>query len=154
MTHTDRRLITQPGILTTKPWKSATEKERFRAAGIILLNGNENAYGPSTAARKAMMEAVGNSNRYPDDHSSVLKKQVAEFWNIGTENILFGAGSSEFLGLVSLLVSSPKGKQTSILCVKTLTLILQKITGRSFPFNGTTGEVKILILLSKHSIMR
>ena len=88
----------------------ATEKERYRAAGIILLNGNENAYGPSIAARKAMTEAAGNSNRYPDDQVSILKKQVAEFWGIGTENILFGAGSSEFLGLVSLLVSSTKGK--------------------------------------------
>ncbi|HEX3165695.1 MAG TPA: histidinol-phosphate transaminase, partial [Chitinophagaceae bacterium] len=59
---------------------------------------------------KAMTEAAGNSNRYPDDQVSVLKKQVAEFSNVGTENILFGAGSSEFLGLVPLLVSSPKGK--------------------------------------------
>jgi len=88
----------------------ATERERYRAAGIILLNGNENAYGPSAAARKAMTEAAGNSNRYPDDQVSALKKQVAEFWNVGKENILFGAGSSEFLGLVSLLVSSTKGK--------------------------------------------
>ena len=87
----------------------ATEKERYREAGIILLNGNENAYGPSTAARKAMTEAAGNSNRYPDDRVSVLKKQVAGFWNVGMENVLFGAGSSEFLGLVSLLVSPIKG---------------------------------------------
>jgi len=87
----------------------ATEKERYRAAGIILLNGNENAYGPSAAARKAMTEVTGNSNRYPDDQVSALKKQIAEFWNVGMENILFGAGSSEFLGLVSLLVSSNKG---------------------------------------------
>jgi len=88
----------------------ATEKERYRAAGIILLNGNENAYGPSGAARKAMTETAGNSNRYPDDQLSALKKQVAEFWGIGMENILFGAGSSEFLGLVPLFVSSTKGK--------------------------------------------
>ncbi len=87
----------------------ATEKERYRAAGIILLNGNENAYGPSAAARKAMTEATGSSNRYPDDQVAVLKKQIAEFWKVGMENILFGAGSSEFLGLVSLLVSSNKG---------------------------------------------
>ena len=87
----------------------ATEKERYRAAGIILLNGNENAYGPSAAARKAMTEAAGSSNRYPDDQVAALKKQVAEFWGVGMENILFGAGSSEFLGLVPLLVSSNKG---------------------------------------------
>ncbi|HEU5164827.1 MAG TPA: histidinol-phosphate transaminase, partial [Chitinophagaceae bacterium] len=92
------------------PTLFATEKERYRAAGIILLNGNENAYGPSSAARKAMTEAAGTSNRYPDDQLSALKKQVAEFWGVGMENILFGAGSSEFLGLVSLLVSSTNGK--------------------------------------------
>lgn len=96
--------------MSITPGLFATEKERFRSAGIILLNGNENAYGPSAAARKAMLDAAGFSNRYPDDQLSNLKKQVAEFWNIGSENILFGAGSSEFLGLVSLLVSSTKGK--------------------------------------------
>jgi len=91
------------------PTLFATEKERYRAAGIILLNGNENAYGPSAAARKAMSEALSSSNRYPDDQSSALKQQIAEFWKIGKENILLGAGSSEFLGLVPLLVSSAKG---------------------------------------------
>ena len=95
--------------VTLAPAIFATEKERYRAAGIILLNGNENAYGPSAAARKAMTEAAGSSNRYPDDQVAALKKQVAEFWGVGMENILFGAGSSEFLGLVSLLASSNKG---------------------------------------------
>ena len=97
------------GISIT-PALFATEKERYRAAGIILLNGNENAYGPSNAARKAMNETAGNSNRYPDEQLSSLKKEVAGFCGVGMENILFGAGSSEFLGLVSLLVSSTKGK--------------------------------------------
>jgi histidinol-phosphate/aromatic aminotransferase/cobyric acid decarboxylase-like protein len=62
----------------------ATEKERYRAAGIILLNGNENAYGPSAAARKAMAEVTGNSNRYPDDQDISIKKtnsRILEHWN-------------------------------------------------------------------------
>ena len=95
--------------LSLAPNLFATEKERCRAAGIILLNGNENAYGPSPSARKAMSEAAGDSNRYPDDQASALKQQLAEFWKIGKENILLGAGSSEFLGLVPLSVSSTKG---------------------------------------------
>lgn len=87
----------------------ATEKEKYRAAKVILLNGNENAYGPSASARKAMSEALGNSNRYPDDQVAALKQQIADHWEIGKENILLGSGSSEFLGLVPLLVSSSKG---------------------------------------------
>jgi len=96
--------------ISLAPALFATEREKYRSAGIILLNGNENAYGPSPSARKAMIDATGTSNRYADDQISDLKKQVAEFWGVGSENILFGAGSSEFLGLVSLLVSSTKGK--------------------------------------------
>jgi histidinol-phosphate aminotransferase len=105
-------LINTTTVLTgisLAPTLFATEKERYRAAGIILLNGNENAYGPSASARKAMSEALGGSNRYPDDQVSSLKQQIAEFWNVGKENVLLGAGSSEFLGLVPLLVSSTKG---------------------------------------------
>lgn len=95
--------------ISMAPSMFATERERYRAAGIILLNSNENAYGPSAATKKAMAEALVNSNRYPDEMIPVLKKEIAEFWGVSTENILMGAGSSEILGLTSLLVSSPKG---------------------------------------------
>lgn len=86
----------------------ATERERYRAAGIILLNSNENAYGPSASAKKAMTEALVNSNRYPDDQIPALKQKLAEFWGVGRENILLGAGSSEMIGLTCLLASSSK----------------------------------------------
>lgn len=87
----------------------AGEREKYRAAGIILLNSNENAYGPSEATKKAMAEALVNANRYPDEQIPVLKKEIADFWGVGKENILLGAGSSELLGLTSLLVSGTKG---------------------------------------------
>jgi histidinol-phosphate aminotransferase len=95
--------------MSIAPTLFATEKEKYRAAGIILLNSNENAYGPSLAARKAMIEALVNSNRYPDEQIPVLKKQIADFWSVGKENILMGAGSSEILGLTSIIISSIKG---------------------------------------------
>ena len=76
---------------------------------IILLNSNENAYGPSPAVKKAMMEASANSNRYPDDQIPVLKKEIADFWDVDKDNILMGAGSSEILGLTFLSVAAVKG---------------------------------------------
>ena len=87
----------------------AAERKKHIPGTVILLNSNENAYGPSMASRKAMTEALVNSNRYPDEQLPILKKQIADFWQVGKENILMGAGSSEILGLTSLLVSSPKG---------------------------------------------
>ncbi|MGE5107385.1 MAG: pyridoxal phosphate-dependent aminotransferase [Sphingobacteriales bacterium] len=75
----------------------------------ILLNSNENAYGPSPMARRAVMENYLNSNRYPDDYIPGFKKKIAAHWNVDTNNILFGAGSSDIIGLAAHHVSSNKG---------------------------------------------
>ena len=75
----------------------------------ILLNSNENAYGPSPMARKAIMDVYTKSNRYPDDYIPLLKKKIAAHWNVGTENILLGAGSSEIIGLAAHHVAANKG---------------------------------------------
>jgi len=95
--------------ISIAPTLFASEKEKYRAEGKIILDGNENAYGPSAAARKAMTEALRNSNRYPDDPVHLLIRQLSEFNGVDKENILLGAGSSEIIGLTSLLVSSAKG---------------------------------------------
>jgi histidinol-phosphate aminotransferase len=74
-------------------------------AGMILLNSNENAYGPSANTLKAMAEAMKLSNRYPDDINPLLKQQLAHHWKVEPANILMGAGSSELLGLTAILAS-------------------------------------------------
>jgi histidinol-phosphate aminotransferase len=78
---------------------AADKKGFFSPTNQILLNSNENAYGPSPLARKAIMDAYLNSNRYPDDYIPLLKKKIAEHWGVGVENILLGAGSSDIIGL-------------------------------------------------------
>ena len=76
----------------------------------VLLNSNENPYGPSPLARKAILENYISSNRYPDDHIDLLKQKIAAHWGVGAENILMGAGSSEIIGLSALHVSRKKKK--------------------------------------------
>ena len=91
--------------------KNFTLHQKFSPPGSpILLNSNENAYGPSPAARKAMLETYLFSNRYPDDYIPLLKQKIAAHWKVGTENILLGAGSSEVIGLTCLHVSKTKGR--------------------------------------------
>ena len=46
----------------------ADEKKFFDPAKPIWLNSNENAYGPSPFAQKAILETYKKSNRYPDDY--------------------------------------------------------------------------------------
>jgi len=57
------------------------------AAAIVLAN-NENPYGPSPAARRAIVENYLQSNRYPDDAILVLRKAVADHWQLAAENIV------------------------------------------------------------------
>ncbi len=79
----------------------------------ILLGSNENPYGPSPAARKAILENYLSSNRYPDDLVDELKKAIAAHWGVGAEHILLGAGSSEIIGLACLHASKQKGEVIS-----------------------------------------
>ncbi|MGI8584710.1 MAG: pyridoxal phosphate-dependent aminotransferase [Chitinophagaceae bacterium] len=99
-----------PAIFAKDPKNSFQNyKLQHSPNDTILLNSNENAYGPSPAARKAILENYLISNRYPDDIIPVLRKKIAMHWNVAEENILLGAGSSEIIGLTCLHVSKTKG---------------------------------------------
>ncbi|TAG98538.1 MAG: aminotransferase class I/II-fold pyridoxal phosphate-dependent enzyme, partial [Sphingobacteriales bacterium] len=76
---------------------------------IILLNSNENAFGPSPSVVKAMQEIVGKSNRYSDDEVKLLIKKLAAFHKVAPENIIMSAGSSEILGQTTLMAAQQGG---------------------------------------------
>ena len=92
------------------PQLIAAERKIYTPGDMIWLNSNENAYGPSDATRKAMAEALGLSNRYPDEIHPKLKQQLADFYQVKTDNLAMGAGGSEILALASLLAATEKGK--------------------------------------------
>ncbi len=72
-------------------------------AGIIRLNSNENAYGPSEAAREAVMDSLNEANRYPRHFMASLREEIARRENLTPDHILLTAGSTELLGLVGLV---------------------------------------------------
>lgn len=84
------------------------ENDIPRPGKMILLNSNENAYGPSQKTLRAMAEAASGSNRYPDDTVRNFKTKLGRFWKVEQENIVMGAGSSEILGLVCLMMAIEK----------------------------------------------
>lgn len=75
----------------------------------IQLSSNENPYGPSPFARKAMVENINMSNRYGWKITSDLVSAIAEKNNLTADNILLGAGSTEILDLVVQLAALEKG---------------------------------------------
>ncbi|MBC7950055.1 MAG: histidinol-phosphate aminotransferase family protein [Chitinophagaceae bacterium] len=92
----------------------AREAERFiPAAGFadfIKLSSNENPHGPSPLARKAMIDAVSTSNRYPWDVTTKLREKIANQYHLTKDHVIIGAGSSELLGVVSLMAALQGGK--------------------------------------------
>ena len=69
----------------------------YFASGNIRLNANENPYGPSEKAKQAIIQNMGESNRYPFQAQSELKKLIAEKEGVEADYIHMGAGSGEIL---------------------------------------------------------
>jgi histidinol-phosphate aminotransferase len=79
--------------------------------GIIRLSSNENAYGPSPRALKAMTNSFSLACRYPDEHAAALSDKLAKLNNVKPDQILLGDGSGEILKLCAEVFSgAQRGK--------------------------------------------
>jgi len=71
--------------------------EAANDASVVRLSSNENPYGPSPMALKAMTDAFSLAWRYPDEHEQSLVDAVAKMHGVVAEQILLGNGSGEIL---------------------------------------------------------
>ena len=97
------------GALSTYPQLIAKEHEEIDTLSmsinqedVIRLSHNENPYGPSPAARQAIIDNISKGNRYPRASITNLKEIIAAKENIHPDNVLITAGSTEILGLMGL----------------------------------------------------
>ena len=67
---------------------------------VIKLASNENPFGCSEKAKKAMLDAVLESSLYPDGYSYELRMALAEHHKLSPEQFAFGTGSD---GLIELI---------------------------------------------------
>ena len=76
----------------------ATEPSRTgQGDGFILLNSNENPYGPSPKVADAVRSATGLANRYSYRKYDEVTERIASFHKVKPEQVLFGCGSTELL---------------------------------------------------------
>ncbi|MFZ0638376.1 MAG: aminotransferase class I/II-fold pyridoxal phosphate-dependent enzyme [Candidatus Acidiferrales bacterium] len=69
----------------------------FSRADAILINSNENPYGPSSYAIAAITGSEAVACRYPDDLYARAVKSIADLHRIDPENVALGCGSTEIL---------------------------------------------------------
>lgn len=74
--------------------------------GPILLNSNENAYGPFPSVM-AMGNPFREANRYPDRRMDVLSEKLAALNKVSTDRLVTGCGSSEILRMAACAFTGP-----------------------------------------------
>jgi histidinol-phosphate aminotransferase len=77
--------------------------------GIAKLNANENPYGPSPDAMKAMMQASAKGAYYAAEPYKVLVEMIAEKNNLSKNQVSLSSGSSGVLSYAAI-AASKKGK--------------------------------------------
>ncbi len=98
-------------ILIQNEWLSSDQEAVFNAPAELKarLFANENPFGPSSKAKKAIEEAMGQSYQYPFMFARDLSKLIADNEGLQTENILLAAGSSPLLLAAGLYFSKKTG---------------------------------------------
>lgn len=79
---------------------------------MIRLMANENPYGPSRVALKAIHANLHLLNRYSGDYRPLVKV-LADINGVSTDNVVVGTGSTEILRIAGMIAASNNG---SIVC--------------------------------------
>lgn len=74
------------------------------------LSANENPFGPSPAAKKAIKKSLNTSYQYPFMHMRELTAKIAKHEGIEQRNIMMDAGSSPILLAASLFYAKNGGE--------------------------------------------
>jgi histidinol-phosphate aminotransferase len=74
---------------------------------IVKLSSNENPLGPPPLAVKAVQDMLPELHRYPDSKALTLRQTIAENEGLTSDNVIFGAGSSEIMSFIIRAFSNP-----------------------------------------------
>lgn len=91
--------------------------------GMILINSNENPYGPSQRARDAMWNSQHVAGRYPDEVETAITEVIARLHNVGAENVVLGCGSTESLRMADMAFTGPE--KNVVACEPTFEAVLR-----------------------------
>jgi histidinol-phosphate aminotransferase len=75
------------------------------STNVVRLSSNENPYGPSPAALKAMTDGFSLAWRYPDEYADLLTDELARLHDVPVNHLVLGDGSGEILKLCAAAFS-------------------------------------------------
>ena len=74
---------------------------------LVNLDSNENPFGPSPRAMEAMQGALNSANSYPEDDCTELRRKLAAFHDVPSEQVMVTAGSTALLSLLCQTLLAP-----------------------------------------------
>lgn len=103
------RLAMLFAMVTAAPvaWSQHEFDDAADDQGPIRIGSNENAFGYSPAAMMAMMEALGDINRYARDEAVAFVQAISRFERVPTNHIITTAGSGPVLLMTALAYAEP-----------------------------------------------
>jgi histidinol-phosphate aminotransferase len=100
------------GIRALHPYQPGKpESELRRELGIdriVKLASNENPWGPSPRALRALRDSAMDFSRYPDGNGYELKETLARHHDVSVECITLGNGSNDVLDMVARVFLTPE----------------------------------------------
>lgn len=91
-----------------------TPGEQPKRADIIKLNTNENPYPPAPGVALALQSVdAGRLRLYPDPVVADLVHEIAEFYQVGDEQVFVGVGSDDVLAMIFLTFFNAKSRSCS-----------------------------------------
>ncbi|RNA69152.1 histidinol-phosphate transaminase [Alteribacter keqinensis] len=92
---------TLKGLTPYQPGKPVDEvKRELGLEKVVKLASNENPYGCSPLAKKAIEDVLGEVAVYPDGYAQKLRTKVAGRLGVGEKQLLFGNGSDEVILII------------------------------------------------------
>jgi histidinol-phosphate aminotransferase len=96
------------GLVPYEPGKPEDEVQRELGLDrVVKLASNEGPWGPFPEALRAMEDAAGGLNRYPDGGAYYLRNALAERHGVGPEQIVTAAGADAVIGHLCVAALDP-----------------------------------------------
>ncbi len=86
----------------TRPTFALAREHAATPSGMVRLSSNENPFGPSAKALRAITESFELACRYPDDQADLLVESLAKENRVKANQLLLGAGSGEILKICAV----------------------------------------------------